>query len=121
MRRINEARDLEALDLLADLMEPAQEIFSDAAVQAAYDGGNMLNMARVIIKGHKTAVFAVLAAMEGVPVAEYHCSPYTLPMRVLEVLNDEELQAFFTELGQMMRSGASSGGPTANTQGRETD
>lgn len=108
MKKISEYRDDDALDLLADLIEPAMEIFGDASVREAFQD-NRLRGVSVAIKKHKKAVRQILARMDGVPVEEFHCNVYTLPGRAMEILNDNELLAFFTEQAQTMTSDASSG------------
>ena len=38
--------------------------------------------------------------MDGVPVEEYKCNVFTLPVRILELLNDPALVQLFTYQGQ---------------------
>lgn len=96
MKKLSEYKDEKALDLLAEIMEPAVEIMSDKAIKDAAGDGNKITIAKEVIKRHKKQVMEILAAMEGVPVEKYHCNILTLPMRVLEILNDEELIQVFT-------------------------
>ena len=120
MRKLSDYQDEEALDLLAEIMEPAAEILADAEVKEAWQGTeNKIKLARLVIKKHKKAVMEILAAMEGVPVQDYHCNIFTLPARVIEILNDEELLTGFTLQAQEMMQGMSSGPATVNTGERE--
>ena len=116
MKKLSEYKDEEALDLLADVLEPVADIMADDAVKEAWATGNRLKVAKATIKGHKAQVMEVLAVMEGVPVSEYHCNVFTLPMRVIEVLNDEALLSVFTSQAQEMMQGISSG-PAMETTG----
>ena len=43
----------------------------------------------------------ILAAMDGVPVEEYHCNVLTLPATLLELINDPEVSRLFTLQDQM--------------------
>lgn len=116
MRKLSEYRDGDALDLLADIMEPAAEIMIDDEVRKAFDEDTKLHAASVAIKLHKDAVLKILATLDGVPVEEYHCNIFTLPARVLEILNDDELINFFTTQAQTMTSATSSGPVTETTE-----
>lgn len=96
MRKISEYRDEEALDLLADLIEPAVEIAQDKDFTAAAQEGRTATAVKLAIKNHKQQVLQILARLDGVPVEEYHCNIVTLPLRVLEVMNDETFVSVFT-------------------------
>ena len=105
MKRLSEYRDEEALDLMADLLEPFVKIFGDEEFAKQYRAGKTLQAVKVAIKGHKKDVKEILAIMEGVPLEEYHCDILTLPMRLLEILNDEKLQQVFTSQVQEITKG----------------
>lgn len=119
MRKISDYRDEDALDLLADIMEPAVEILADETVRKTFETENRMKLASVAIKNHKESVMQILARLEGVPREEFHCTIFTLPAVVLEVLNDQELLGFFTAQARMMSTAASSGKPTANIEAVE--
>lgn len=100
MKRLSEYKNEEALDLLVDIMEPAAELMSDSdTVNLLYSkkAGDRMKGVKQMIKEHKGAVIEILAALEGVPVNEYECSVFTLPTRLLEILNDKELLSFFMD------------------------
>jgi len=96
MKKLSEYRDEEALDMMADLLEPCVSIFSDEEFANQYRAGKTLQAVKSAIKNHKREVMQALAIMEGVPLEEYHCDILTLPMRLLEIINDEKLQQVFT-------------------------
>lgn len=60
------------------------------------------------IKNHKKAVMQIMATMDGVPVEEYKCNVFTLPVKILELLNDPDIVQLFTYQGQT--GGANSSG-----------
>lgn len=96
MRKLSEIKGEEALDVLAEIIEPAAEIFTDEAVKKALtEGKNKLEAVKVVLKNHKKAVIAVMAALEGVAVEEYQPPLLALPAMLLEVLNDPDLQKLF--------------------------
>lgn len=96
MRKLSEIKGEEAFDVLAEIIEPAAEIFTDEAVKEALtQGKNKLKAVKVVLKEHKQATIAVMAALEGVPTEEYEPSLFALPAMLLEVLNDPDLQKLF--------------------------
>jgi hypothetical protein len=96
MRKLSEIKGEEALDVLAEIIEPAAEIFTDEAVKKALtEGKNKLEAVKVVLKNHKKAVIAVMAALEGVAVKEYQPPLLALPTMLMEILNDPELQKLF--------------------------
>lgn len=101
MKKLSEYRDVEALELLADLMEPVTKILIDKEVIAAFKKNKLAGVSRAI-KRHKEAVFECLAILEGVPVSQYHCNIITLPKTILEIINDNDLVDFFKQQSQQM-------------------
>lgn len=98
--RLSEFSDEKALEVLADLIEPAAEIMADKAIKEAYEAKNAAHAISVAIKNHKRAVISILATLDGTPVEEYHVNVFTLPAKLLEILNDPELTRLFTLQGQ---------------------
>lgn len=95
MKKLSEYKDEEALDMLADLIDPVVDIFGDKEVANYYKGGVKLKAVQIAIKNHKPAVINMLAILEGVPRDEYHCNLLTLPKLLLNIFNDPDLTAFF--------------------------
>ena len=68
--KLSEYQGEDALDLLADLIEPAGEIMSDKQIGDIFKE-NRFKAIGLAIKNHKRAVMQILATMDGVPVEEY--------------------------------------------------
>lgn len=115
MRKLSEYKDDEALDLLAELLEPAALIMADKQIAELMKADKKMPAIKAAIKNHKRQVMEILAAMDGVPVDKYHCNIFTLPARLLDILNDEGLQALFTSRAQERTQRTSSGPVTGNT------
>lgn len=99
--KLSEYKDEAALELLADLIEPASAIFADEEIKAAYEKKeSKAAMIGKAIKRHKPEVMRILAALDGVPVEEYHCNILTLPVKLLQILNDPDLTDFFSSAAQ---------------------
>lgn len=111
--KLSEYQGEEALDLLADLIEPAGEIMSDKEIGEVFKK-NRFKAIGLAIRNHKKAVMQIMATMDSVPVGEYKCNVFTLPVKVLELLNDPYLIQLFTYQGQTGDAN-SSGSASGNT------
>lgn len=122
--KLSEYRGDDALEVLAELIEPAVEILADADIAAAWRdknpnktrGQKQLKAVSIAIKKHKEAVIAILAALDHETPDEYRekINVVTLPKKLLEVLNDKDLRNFFTS--QEQTKGEPSGSASASTE-----
>ena len=112
--KLSEYRGEAALDILADLIEPAGEIMSDKKIGEVFKE-NRFKAIGLAIKNHKKAEMQIMATMDGVPVEEYKCNVFTLPAKILQLLNDPELVQLFTSQGQT-GDAKSSGSATESTK-----
>ena len=112
--KLSEYQGEAALDLLADLIEPAGEIMSDKEIGDVFKK-NRFKAIGLAIKNHKKAVMQILATMDGVPVDEYKCNVFSLPVKILELLNDPEMIRLFQYQGQTGDAN-SSGSASENTE-----
>lgn len=112
--KLSEYQGEAALDILADLIEPAGEIMSDKQIGDVFKE-NRFRAIGLAIKNHKNAVMQIMATMDGVPVEEYKCNVFTLPVKILELLNDPDIVQLFTYQGQT-GDADSSGSASANIE-----
>ena len=112
--KLSEYQGEAALDLLADLIEPAGEIMSDKEIGEVFKK-NRFKAIGLAIKNHKKAVIQIMATMDGVPVDEYKCNVFSLPVKILEILNDPEMIQLFQYQGQT-GDAKSSGSVSENTE-----
>lgn len=118
MKKLSEYKDEEALDLLAELIEPAGDIFSDKEVVTQIRSKNKMAAISLAIKNHKKSVIEIMAVLDGVPVREFHCNILTLPGQLVEILNDEDLWDFFVSQG-LMEEQTPSGSAMGTTEEEE--
>ena len=111
--KLSEYQGEAALDILADLIEPAGEIMSDKEIGEVFKK-NRFKAIGLAIKNHKKAVMQIMATMDGVPVDEYKCNVFSLPVKILELLNDPEMIRLFRYQGQTGDAN-SSGSASENT------
>ena len=99
--RLSDFENEDALDLLANIIEPAAEIMSDQKVVQIYKEKPMLFMVAEILRHHKHSAIEIVAAMHGKKPDEYKFNVITLTNDVLEILNDPEIQQVFSSQSQM--------------------
>ena len=117
--KLSDYQDEKALDMLADLLEPVSEICTDDEIKKIYRAKQSnLKLVKAIIKNHKKAIIEILAIMDDVPVEEYHANIFTLPAKILEILNDPDFIGLFQSQGQVADK-TSSGSATENTEAGE--
>lgn len=116
--KLSEIKGEQALDLWADLLEPISEIASDKEIAKAVKAGDVkiAEVASKIMKRHKKSIIAILALIEGEDkkIFEEKITAFTLPSKVLALLNDKELMNLFLSqsLTEDARSSASALGNT---------
>ena len=107
----------EALDLFADLLEPAAEILSDPELsKTLQSSGKAVKAVQLAIKNHKEAVIQILARIDGVNPADYKVNALTLPIKLINLLNRPEVKELFTSQGQN-GGNVSSGSATESIKG----
>lgn len=103
--KLSEIQGDRALDVLADLIEPVGEICSDTDIKAAF-GKDKLQAVKLMLKNHKSSVIAIMAALDGVPAEDYRINLFTVPVKLLEIVNDPEVVDLFTSAGSKAGSAA---------------
>lgn len=97
--KLSEFKDDAALELIADIIEPATEILADPAIKEAF-GRSKMAAIKVAIKNHKNAIKEIVARLDGKNPEEYHFTALSLPIKLLSMFNDPDLQQLFTFSGQ---------------------
>ena len=119
--RLSDFKGEEALDVLADIIEPLTEILTDKEIQELSKKKNtpVIKFVKPAIKNHKKELMIVLARLNKQTVEEYekNVSLVTLPIQVLELINDPEVQSLFrSQVESRVTSLASSSSATENTE-----
>lgn len=99
--KLSEYRNEDALDLLADIIEPASEIMTDGEFKNLISKPDVkkVELAKYLLKQHKTDIIAILARLNGEDV--YDASIVDILKQVLDLMNDKELIDFFVSQAQM--------------------
>lgn len=101
--KLSEYKGEQALDMLADVMEPATVIMADKEIaRLAKADVPKIKIFREAIKRHKKEVIEILAILDGSDPEEYaeKVNIFTLPKKLLETLNDPDFMSLFTLQGQ---------------------
>lgn len=115
--KLSDYKGEDALEILADLIEPAAEIFGDKEFSRLYKG-KRIEAVKYALKNKPKAVIAMLAVLDREDPETYEPGLLTIPMRLLEILNDPELVSLFTSQAQNAEK-TSSGPAMENTEATE--
>jgi len=114
--KIAEYTGVDAIELLADIMEPVSEILQDTEIfKVVQSGANNLKIVQVILKRHKEKVLEIMAIVDQEDPETYKPNIFVLPMRLIELFSQPEMRALFIGQGQK-KDGERSGSATENTE-----
>lgn len=117
--KLSDYKGEDALDLLADILEPAMEIISDKRISEATKGEMSRGaLVKLIVKNHKTAILTIMALIQGEDPATYKPDVLTLTANLMELLSDEAFTELFQSQGQKLAD-LHSGPATGATQESE--
>ena len=114
--KLSEIKGEAALEALADIIDPATEIMSDAHIAKCINDGNKLKAIQLALRNHKAAIISIMATLDGKKPEEYEVNVLTLPVKLIELLNDPEVVGLFSLQGQTVNS---SGSAMENTEEKE--
>lgn len=118
--KLSEYKNEEALELLADIMDPLSDIMTDENFKKllSEEKTTKMGMIQYLLRNQSKPIIAILARMENTPVEEFQVNILSLTTKLLDVFNDKELVDFFKSQGQMV-AGEPSGSATENTEETE--
>ena len=94
--KLSEIKGEKAIEIMADLLDPIAEIVGDKEIEKAYNEKvTYLEIAKIAIKRHTRAITTILALLDGQNPETYEVSLLSLPKKVVEILEDEELKDLF--------------------------
>ena len=110
----------QALDILADILEPASSIIGDKKIKKAFRDKSFtkIQTAQTILKNKPKEIIRILAILDGENPEDYHVNFLTLPVKLLELLNTPEFINLFSTQGRKS-GGETSGSATENTEDSE--
>ena len=91
----------DAIDLLANIIEPAALILADKEFEALYEGGKpTLIIVKHVLKNHKKEVVEIVAAMHNQTPETYKFNVITLTKDLITLFNDPSINEVFSMQGQ---------------------
>ncbi len=115
MRKLSEIQNEEALDVIADILDPVIEICQDDELKEVMTKNDRMAAIKIAIKKHKEAIMLILATLDGESIETYKINLIQIPTKLLELFNDPDMAAFFQSQGLMI-SDAFSGSATVTTE-----
>lgn len=114
--KLSDYKGDDAIDLLADLIDPISVICQDEILQKKIQNDETrLQIVKYLLKAHKHEIIEIMARIDGQDPKDYKCSALTLPLKLMELLNDKEVIELFQSQGQSLTS-APFGSATENIE-----
>ena len=105
--KLSDYKGEDALDLLADILEPATSILGDEVFREKMrEKEPPVKLAKYALKNHKGAILEIMARIDGEDPATYKPGIFELPSKVLDILNDKELMDLFTSQAESVTTPA---------------
>jgi len=122
--KLSEIKGVDAVDAIADILEPVAVIFADEEIQKAIKAKKpYIIITQIILRRQKEAILEVLAVLNGADPKEFKPSLIELPIMLMqlvqEVTENKELVSLF-HLQEQMTASVSSIPATPITEGTET-
>lgn len=116
MKKLSEYKDGEALDMMADMLDPLVSLTKNETFMRMINDKNAsrLEIVQVVLRECKQEMMQILATLNGVPVEEYHCSIASIIKDMSAIFADKDFTDFFESQGQKS-SDTTFGSVTENT------
>ena len=102
MKKLSEFKDDEAMDVLAEIIDPMVNMMKNKEFVLAMRGNrqekikpNRVEAIKIAITDNRSDVVKIMAVLNETPVKEFHYNLLTLPQMMVEMFNDKELMDFF--------------------------
>lgn len=106
MRKLQEIKGEEALDVMVQIIEPLSKIAKDKTVQRAITNDSYKSIAFVkhVIEKHKKEIISIMAIIDGKSYDDFveTFNILTLPALLIETFNDPDIIALFPSATQIM-------------------
>lgn len=101
MKNISDFKNEDAIDLIADLIEPVSRILQDEAIKEDITiKEKQMSAIKKALKTHKSDILEIMARLEGVEVKDLNATPISLIGKCIQILNDKEMMDFLSSLAE---------------------
>lgn len=98
--RLSEIKGDKAFEVMADLMTPIKELAFDKELLAAGED-SYFDAVQIALRKHPKALKDILAILDLKDPKTYEVSLALIPTKVMELVNDPDIQILFTSQSQM--------------------
>lgn len=98
--KLTDYKGEDALDLIADIIEPASVIFGDKELKKLGKEKNKIPAVKYVLKNHKKECVEILARLNGKTVDEYDSNIAVMLKEIMEIISDKELVEVFRVQGK---------------------
>ena len=102
-KKLSDYKNEEAATILADILDPASEIFADEKFTESLQK-SPASAAKIALKEHSKAIIDVLAIYDCVPREKYSVNPVEILSKLLKIMNDKDLMGAFISQEQKTES-----------------
>lgn len=92
--KISEIKGEQALEVLEQIIDPVTAILADDEVKQASQV-NKMQAIRVALRKYKPEIIIILALLEGEDPKTYEPPLLSIPKKLIEITDDEDVQALF--------------------------
>lgn len=101
MTNISDFKNGDAIDLIADIIEPITNIMRDENIKKNFMSEDKRVYAiKQALKSHKSDILEILARLDGVEVKDLNYTPISLVTKCVQILSDKELTDFFSYVAE---------------------
>ena len=115
MKKLSEITGEDALNVLADVLDPMIQVSTDEEFVDACRKRDKSKAIKCLLKNHSKEVLTVLAILDGADVENYNPSIVRIPALLVELFNDPDIVSLFTFRDTV----TSSGSATESTEATE--
>ena len=117
--RLSDIKGEDALNAMADLIDPISEIAQDKILVGLLRTKNMKEAVKLGLRKHQRAILEILAVLNQQDVATYEPNLAEIPKMLLDLLNDKELLNLFSSQAELTKE-TSSSSVTENIEASES-
>lgn len=118
--RLSDIRGEQALDVLANILDPVSKIAVDEGFQKLVKAKDKIGCVQYILRNYKKETLSIMASLDGEDPKDYNPTLPQIPAKLLELLNDPVIKPFFESQGRSQED-ASSGSATESTGATEKE
>lgn len=106
MKKLSEITGEDALNVLADVLDPMIQVSTDEEFVDACRRRDKSKAIKCLLKNHSKEVLTVLAILDGADVENYNPSIVRIPALLVELFNDPDIVSLFTFRDTVTSSGS---------------